>query len=84
MEEPGSGAYYVVYDGYRYTFEAPATPTAGPLLRSDGTANSESESESGPESDSGSTPGSDDERPAPLEDGGPVANSAGNGSDASE
>jgi hypothetical protein len=86
MEEPGGGAYHVVYDGYRYTFEAPATPTAGPLLRSDGTANSESESESesGPESDSGSTPGSDDERPAPLEDGGPVANSAGNGSDASE
>jgi predicted flap endonuclease-1-like 5' DNA nuclease len=27
LEQPGGGAYHVVHDGYRYTFEAPPDPT---------------------------------------------------------
>jgi len=53
LEQPGGGAYHVVHDGYRYTFEAPPDPTGAT-------------DESGPRS--GGDADSDDGRPAPHPD----------------
>ncbi|PSP70432.1 hypothetical protein BRC79_02210 [Halobacteriales archaeon QH_8_67_27] len=78
VEEPGGGAYHVVHDGYRYTFEAPAAPATDPLWIAGTTADADAE----PDSDS--TTGSGDERSAPLEDGDPVTNGSDDEPDATQ
>ncbi|PSQ30968.1 hypothetical protein BRD06_01490 [Halobacteriales archaeon QS_9_67_15] len=78
VEEPGGGAYHVVHDGYRYTFEAPAAPATDPLRITGTTADADAE----PDSDS--TTGSGDERSAPLEDGDPVTNGSDDEPDATQ
>jgi hypothetical protein len=78
VEEPGGGAYHVVHDGYRYTFEAPAAPATDPLWVAGTTADADAE----PDSDS--TTGSGDERSAPLEDGDPVTNGSDDEPDATQ
>ncbi|WP_459192541.1 DUF5305 domain-containing protein [Halosimplex sp. J119] len=70
MEEPNGGAYHVVHDGYRYTYEAPAAPTADPL-RIPGDA--EVEGDAGTDSDAG------EGRPTASESGEVVADGARSG-----